>query len=231
MNTLIYSLIASLICKTKEHAIEWIATGPEGYKSVTNRFSLKWLHWYDSSGFSLDRRALVLSSEVVHIPLFNGTQNAYRALDLLRLIDPAWQSYISNIQIGLTSMNTQSDSSCDLPNLHDACLYFLRAVLESTRNGLVKWERESDHSFVGSSLANPYIKFTYLVPADYFDSPLGPLVIRLSISNATLSFTCGTDGFYLIEEILANAFDDLMIRYKSSIEAIKSEADYLARLT
>jgi hypothetical protein len=70
----------------------------------------------------------------------------------------------------------------------------------------------------------------FLTPIDYQSKPVRNLVARLSLPLTNLAFACGTDGFFLIEEILAAAFPDFGEKLMSSLASLRAEIDLLTSL-
>ncbi len=194
-------------------------------------YALRWLYWYNEHGITIDRQGPIVSAGSIDILLFNGTASQQEARLLLGAIDEKWDSHYLRIAERCVFMLRNNHNLPPLPDLNELHQQVLTTLLEATVRGAMVWRQDADdqNHFASTLHGNP-IAIRFYQPADNESRPLDRLVARLCIPGATSDFVCGTEGYSMIERILAEAipaFRELII---TRDQALRTEIDFLQQL-
>ena len=226
-------IVALLAMATRKKVLSWEPLTGDCYRSGgdSRSYDLHWLYWYSATGITLGRQGVVLSFQDQHATFLWGTTGMEAAKDLLDTIDDKWKLYHGRIREGCASMLPHDYSSSHIGRMHHPCLRVLALLLQATKDGAMKWTQDNQNPNLFSSLMD-HRKFeiAFLAPADSEDRPIGPLMAQLSLPTANLVFACGTDGFFLIEEILSLEVSEWRTRFDVIEASLQTEIGYLQQL-
>lgn len=226
--------LVSLLCAaTEQGEIVWQQLPGQCYHTVkpTAAYHLRWLYWYNQSGITIDRQGIIVSAGSIDMSFLWGTSGVRQARKLLEAIDDTWLKHHRQIDQECLSMNDNHPQRVLSERKHDACLQLLFHMMSATKSGVISWGRgPSDFDIFYADYAGRRICVTYLKPADQEDRPLGNLVAEVSFQTANIRFACGTDGFFMLEEMLAIAFKDRRQKLDEDVDLLRVEIAALSQL-
>jgi hypothetical protein len=225
--------LALLAMATRKKVLSWEPLTGDCYRSSgdSRSYDLHWLYWYSATGITLGRQGVVLSFQDQHATFLWGTTGMEAAKDLLDAIDDKWKLYHGRIREGCVSMLPHDHSSSHTERMHHPCLRVLALLLQATKDGAMKWTQDNQNpNLFSSAKDNRKVEIAFLEPVDSEDRPIGPLMAQLSLPTANVVFACGTDGFFLIEEIVSLSVSDWRTRLNVAEAALQEEIGYLQQL-
>lgn len=233
---LIIGLVDALTSATIANKISWTAMPGDCYgASISNRIlHLHWLYWYNKEGTTLDRQGVIITIQEQDLTLVWGTAGIRAVERLLDAIDDKWRTYhqrIRNACVKIVAVlgGNMDDNLAGSP-FHDDCARLLSVILKATESGEIVWRRKTEdgNEYYASTKRHP-IEIRFLQPVDCEERTVGKLVARLSIPNVDLSFVSGSEGYFMIEEILSRSISEFRDRILREQAMIRVEIDILNR--
>ncbi|QDU92653.1 hypothetical protein [Lignipirellula cremea] len=223
--------LSLLAAATREGGISWRHVGGDGYRSTSEVYNLSWLYWYRVDGITIGRMGLIVAIQDQSLAFPWGTEGMEVAKQLLNEIDGKWISYHFGLVKGCKEMLPNDLPSTPVVRMQQPCIMVLSLLRQATQAGEILWrqDRDNPNSFY-SHFNHKKMEITFRQPADYDENPIGNLVVELLLEGANIPFACGTDGYFLIEEILSFSIPDYQRAIRDREAALAREIESLRRM-
>lgn len=226
-------LIRAMAKATQIGVLNWRQQVGHCYEATIDscKYLIRWLYWYDDEGITIDRQALIISTCKCLVVSFNGTVSRQESRFLLEAINSEWLEHHRILHERCSSMSAHTDNptvaSLSHP-LDDLFVKLLTQFIEAVSNGTMTWEQDvSDDNSFTSTFKGRTISIIFFQPADYQETPLDRLVVRLVIPGATAAFVCGTVGYAYIERMLAQSIPSFRQSILARDAALRTEIAFL----
>jgi len=214
---------------TELSIIEWTESIGYCYNGTldTRLYTISWLYWYDKRGITIDQQGHVVSVNNFHTVLLNGTNWQQESELLLASIDNKWAIHFESLIEGSLSI-LNSFEELSPPNRNHSFLTLLNALLSATNRGLIHWQRQIEQiDTYTANLDGRALAIRFLQPIDSEEKELGKIVARLTANGVSCDFVVGTEGFGLVEQILACSITEMKDRLSQREEIVQQEVNFL----
>jgi hypothetical protein len=221
-------LLDCLLAATRQGKVNWSQVSIDEYLGICQqqRFQLTWNYLFDFDDMSIDRQSLTLWLPGVARTFVWGTKQICTTLEILACADVTWAQHLSRIHAALaaalvSSQNSEATIWREVPMIHIASIELLSHILAFVRAGkcqVIRNRLDEDNSLT-IELNGCIYSIQLLFPSvGDVDTHIEPIA-RLTLHGASLDFPSGTEGYAVIEEVLAE-FSDV---WRNRVEDIKTK--------
>ncbi len=222
---------------TSKKLLHWIELDPDiSVSALSGRnYRIEWVWWYNHEGITIDRQEVAISAGPLRFCFAWGTVGIRESLTLLGSAFAEWKDHIERIA-NATSKSMEefrvafpvqpaSVASSD----HELIRQLLWMLREATLKDRLRWHvaGPNDPNIYKSSIGTHEVIIEILHPTMNEDVRDVSVVARLRGLIAQHDFCSGSEGMYIIEEILAHGVPEWRREYERRIESLQSEIAFL----